>query len=269
MINKTTIFIISILLILAFFQASNASDYNLNHDPQSYVLQKFKSSNIVFLGTSHRKPPILKFISDLIPKLHYSGVTHIGLEIASNQQPQIDHYMKTGNGLSNIEIHPQIDCQEYRNNLRLLRDTIPKERPTTVALDLPKSKYKGLNNRDEWMAKTIAKIFKTSPNAKIFVVVGNNHVLKKLEWQDHIVNKNRSIREYLLDFNPNMKMLSIGQVIGKSVFEDDFRKRFSCLEGSVALDLDERFAGWKSGIAQSMAIKPTEVADLLDGLIVY
>ena len=39
--------------------------------------------------------------------------------------------------------------------------------------------------------------------------------------------------------------------------------------GSVAFDLDERFKGWKLGIVQSMAIKPAEVWELLDGLIVY
>jgi hypothetical protein len=64
-------------------------------------------------------------------------------------------------------------------------------------------------------------------------------------------------------------MFSIGQVIGKSVYEDDFRKRFSGLEGSVALDLDERFDGWKSVFVQSMAIKDAEVWELLNGLVVY
>jgi hypothetical protein len=119
------------------------------------------------------------------------------------------------------------------------------------------------------MAKTIAKIFKTNPNSKMLVIIGNNHILKKLEWEDHIVNKHKSIREYLLDFNPNLKMFSIGQVIGKSVYEDDFRKRFSGLEGSVAFDLDERFKGWKSGIVENMAVKHTGVYELLNGLVVY
>jgi hypothetical protein len=64
-------------------------------------------------------------------------------------------------------------------------------------------------------------------------------------------------------------MFSIGQIIGKSVFEDDFRKRFSGLEGSVAFDLDERFEGWKLGIVENMAVKNAEVYELLSGLIVY
>jgi len=88
----------------------------------------------------------------------------------------------------------------------------------------------------------------------MLVVVGNNHVLKKLDWQDHVVNQDESIREYLSE---------------KSVYEDDFRQKFGPIEGAVAVDLDERFAGWKFGITQSAAIKPAEVWELLDGVVVY
>ena len=64
-------------------------------------------------------------------------------------------------------------------------------------------------------------------------------------------------------------MASIGQVIGESVYEDDFREKFAGLDGTVAIDLDGRYAGWKLGIVQSIAIKPAEVWELLDGVIVY
>ena len=64
-------------------------------------------------------------------------------------------------------------------------------------------------------------------------------------------------------------MFSIGSLIGKSVYQDDFRDRFSGLYGAVALDLDGRFDGWKLEITESMAVKDAEVWELLDGLIVY
>ena len=66
-----------------------------------------------------------------------------------------------------------------------------------------------------------------------------------------------------------MKMFSIGSVIGESIFQDDFGDRFSGLDGAVALDLDERFAGWKPGITKNMGIKHTEVWELLEGIIGY
>ncbi len=47
------------------------------------------------------------------------------------------------------------------------------------------------------------------------------------------------------------------------------RREFGHIDRAVAVDLDERFAGWKMGIVQSMAIKPAEVWKLLDEVIVY
>ena len=88
--------------------------------------------------------------------------------------------METGNGLSDIEIHSLLDCSEYRNNLKLLYGINPNKRPTTVALDLPLAEFKGNVSRDEWIAKMISKILKYNLNAKILVVLGNNHILKKL-----------------------------------------------------------------------------------------
>jgi hypothetical protein len=93
--------------------------------------------------------------------------------------------------------------------------------------------------------------------------------LKKLDWQDKVINKHRSIREYLSKKRRKLRLFSIGQVISESVYEDDFRERFGSIKGAVAVDLDERFACWKFGITQSMAIKSAEVWELLDGVIVY
>ena len=42
-------------------------------------------------------------------------------------------------------------------------------------------------------------------------------------------------------------VFSIGQVIGESVYEDDFRRRFGPLKGAVAVDLDQRFSGGEIG----------------------
>jgi hypothetical protein len=81
-------------------------------------------------------------------------------------------------------------------------------------------------------------------------------------------NPDRAIRQYLTDRRRKLCIFSIGQVIGSSIDDYDFRQRFSDFEGAVAAGLDDRFAGWKPGITQSMAIKPAEVWELLDGVIV-
>lgn len=159
-------------VLLSYNAESLADHYIIHHNPQSYVLTKFQSHDIVFLGTHHKQPTILEFISQLITVLHNSGVTHIGLAIATDQQTKIDQFLITGNGLNAIQIHPQIDCPEYRNLLNVVRDLDRNNRPTPVALDLPKSKYGGKINRDEWMAESIAGVFQTNSNAKMLVLPG-------------------------------------------------------------------------------------------------
>ena len=48
-----------------------------------------------------------------------------------------------------------------------------------------------------------------------------------------------------------------------------FIERNRAINGAVELDLDSRFAVWKLDIPQVVAIRPPEVSELLDGVIVY
>ena len=105
--------------------------------------------------------------------------------------------------------------------------------------------------------------------AKTFVVLGNSHVLKKLDWQDHVPNKTRSIRSYLDELVPGISAFSIGQLIDQDPAECDFTRRFTRTDGSVSMDCDDSFIGWKIGLTSALAIKPTESCELVDGVIVY
>ena len=109
-----------LLFVFGISRFAHSNCHQLHIDPALYIKQKLKTNDIVFLGTTQRKPPILKFIKDLIPRLKDAGVTRIGLEIPSDQQGKIDKYMNNGNGLMNIYLHPQIDCPEYRDFLKTL-----------------------------------------------------------------------------------------------------------------------------------------------------
>ena len=269
MIKKFEIIGLIILLFFVFITIGYGSDYHSYADVQSFILEKLKTHDIVFLGTTHKKPAILHFLSELLPVLHGAGVTHVGMEIASDQQAQIDKFIQTGKKLTNIQIHPQIDCPEYRSLLIKLSDLDPNIRPKAVALDLPKSKYQGNVSRDEWMARSITEVFKGNSRAKMLVVVGNLHVLKVLNWQDHVPNKHRSIYKYLRNMMPEIQIFSISQLIDENPEECDFTKEFGPIDGSVAVDCEGRFDSWKFGIASNIAIKPTEPCDLIDGIIIY
>ncbi len=258
--------IYSSLLVASFVIASMA---HAEQDPQTYILQKLQSNDIVFLGTRHKRRPVLEFISKLFPLLHKTGTTHLGFEIASDQQEKIGKFLKTREGLNDITIRPVIDCPEYRNMLRSLHFIDKRKRPAVIALDLPESQYGGDINRDEWMARFIKKVFYHNPRAKFFVVVGNLHILKTVRWQDQVHNPHGFIRSYLDKLMPHRRMVSIAQCIDESPKECDFTKEYSKLKGAVAMNCDGSFNGWKIGIMAQVATKPLEPYELLDGVIVY
>ena len=234
--------------------------------PTDYVRSKLQQNDIVFLGTTHRKPKILHFIAELIPGLKEVGVTHIGMEIPSDQQEKIDHFMKTGDGLDNVQFHSQIDHPDYRYMFQVFRMNRGLK---PIAIDFPHSKFKGKISRDEWMARSILAVFKKDQPAKMLMIVGSLHIFKKLEWQEHVPNKHLSIREYIKQENPSIRMWSVGQLIDRNKDECDFTKRFSPVPGAIALDLDDRYRGWKMGLTALIAILPSECFELVDGLIVY
>jgi hypothetical protein len=102
----------------------------------------------------------------------------------------------------------------------------------------------------------LLKLIDSKPAAKILVIVGSLHVLKKLEWQDHVPNKHLSIREYIQQKKPSIRMWSVGQLIDEHPEECDFFRRYSSLLGAVALDVDERHRGWKLQYQYNIAILP-------------
>ena len=270
--NRSLCLYLFLLIFIQIFiipKVCYAGGFETQQDPRSYVLEKLKSHNIVFLGTIHRRQPILKFLSDLIPYLHEAHVTHIGLEICSDQQDRIDSFIQTGSGLHDIALHLQIECPEYRNLLNTIRRLGRDERPDILALDLPKSMYRKGINRDEWIAGSIAKVLYRNPNAKVLVLIGNLHVLKKIEWEDKVSNPHGFVRSYLHKLVPHCRMFSIGQCIHERPTECDFTREFGSVKGPVPVDCDRRLNGWNIGIMAAVAAKPSEIWELLDGVIIY
>ena len=138
-----------------------------------------------------------------------------------------------------------------------------------VALDEPYSLHSNDITRDEWIAMELLKLTNSRPAAKILVTEGCLHIFKKLKFQEHVPNQHLSIREYIQQEKPSIRMWSVGQLINENPEECDFFRRYSSLPGSVALDVDERHRGWKLQYQYNIAILPTECFELVDGVIVY
>ena len=255
-----------LLLAIMLFGIPGLSFAQETIPPTNYIHSKLEQNNIVFLGTTHQTPEILGFIAELIPTLKMVGVTHVGLEIPSDQQTAIDTYIQTGSGLADIGLIHQIDCPEYRHLFEVLRKT---GAINPVALDLPFSMYPDDITRDEWIADCLVTEFQKNPQVKILVIIGNLHIFKKLELQPKSSRHRRAIRQYIKKRQPWINMWSIAQLIDEDPGQCDFDRKFSPLPGAVALDLDHRYHGWKFSLAAIINIYPAESYELVDGVIVY
>jgi hypothetical protein len=64
-------------------------------------------------------------------------------------------------------------------------------------------------------------------------------------------------------------MFSVVHLVGTRENDCDFSRRLSPLPGTVAIDLDHRFKGWRLGITDCLAVRPSQPYELVDGLIIH
>ena len=236
---------------------------------RAYVLENLARHDIVFMGTTHKQPAILTLIADLLPDLPGIGVTHIALEIGSDQQTRLDRFMQKGVGLADISLHAAIDCPDYRRLLSSVQQMEDRSRPQVTALDLPPSNYTGDISRDEWMAQQLADIFIRRPNAKVLVVLGSLHVLRKLEWLPPHGPRHAALRTYLTRMRPDLTMHSIVNIVDGQQKGCDFSRAIKPVSAPVAVTMDQRFSNWRLGLTDCIAIAPAPPNELIDGIIIY
>lgn len=59
------------------------------------------------------------------------------------------------------------------------------------------------------------------------------------------------------------------ECINENTSECDFTRRFSPMNGPVAMDCNDSFKGRQLGVTSAIAVKPAEPYDLVDRVIVY
>lgn len=232
------------------------------HNPATLILREAKTHDVVFLGTKHQQTPILNFIAGLLPRLSRAGVTDVALEIPSDQQPQINAFMKTGKGLGRIKISSIINCPLYRHLLQVIRSS----HLNPVAIDLPHSLWKSSWTRDAWMASKLSEIFDRTPRAKVFVIVGTMHVFKKLQWTDPDVT-DQCARCDLSRLRPDKKLFSIAESIGAVSGKDGYCQIYG---GSARpLAVETRQIDLHLSALNLLAVKPMKAHQAVDAVIVY
>lgn len=254
-----------------FIASAAVADQDIKtHQALPYVLEKLRSHQIVLMGTIHQKPQILELTAQLLPLIRSAGVTHLAIEVSSDQQSNIDRFIQHGTGLMDIRLHHSIDCAQYRRLFTIIRDLPSHQRPRVVAIDLPPSRYRGPIGRDAYMADALSDMFQPRTDRKVLVILGSLHVLKKLDWLPRITDRQPSIRSLLEQRLPTLKMFSLVHLIRNDTHAaGDIRNLVDPEQGAAAMDLDERITGWRLGLTDCLAVRPSQAYDLVDGVIVH
>ena len=265
--------LLSLLMIVFTSQlpvvAGMAQPFDGNPPPRCYIVEKLKTHDIVFMGTTHKQPRILQFIGTLLPHLHRAGVTHVALEIASDQQNCIQHFLNGGTGLDSVKLHAAIDCTHYRHLLQSMREIPEAIRPQILGVDLPADQYGGPISRDQWIARELSAITRNRRDAKVLVIIGALHVLRKLEWDSPRQRDHGAIRTQLQALQPGLALFSVVNLVSTIESDCDFSRAYGHKTSIQALDLTPRFRSWRLGFTRWLAIRPTPPHELVDGLIVY
>jgi hypothetical protein len=261
---------LAIIMSLFIAGAAAAGQDFKTHKALPYVLEKLRSHQIVLMGTIHQKPQILELTAQLLPLIRSAGVTHLAIEVSSDQQSNIDRFIQNGTGLKKIRLHHSIDCAQYRRLFTIVRDLPSHQRPHIVAIDLPPSQYSGPIGRDAYMADALSDMFRTRADRKVLVILGSLHVLKKLDWLPRITDRQPSIRSLLEQRLPALKIFSMVHLIRNDTdATGDIKDLVDPEQGGAAMDLDERITGWRLGLTDCLAVRPSQPYELVDGVIVH
>ena len=236
---------------------------------RAYLLKKCAESSVLFLGTTHKQPAILSMIADVLPDLTQTGVTHLALEIASDQQESMDAFLDGIDTDLEVKLAAAIDCPQYRKIFQILKALPAEKRPKVRAVDLPLERFGGAITRDQWMADQLDRLFQTDDARKIVAIFGSLHVFRQLDWESDADVKPPSIRSQLAYRYPDADLISIINIVGDPESECDFGRWFFRGDTPMAFDLDSRFAGWRLGVSQLIAIVPAEPWTLAEGVIIY
>jgi len=144
----------------------------------SKIVPEMQPNTITFIGEKHKRPESIHLFKSIITEyLHQNKCLIVALEIASSQQSILDKVMEGSDGVDTIQISSIIDHPNYREMISELAEL--KKNGSCIRLIAIDADLTNSMSRDEWMAKVLAFNAGKEP---ILALLGNLHVLKKVNW---------------------------------------------------------------------------------------
>jgi hypothetical protein len=213
--------------------------------PSSYLLEKARKNRLILIGTQHSNSDIHNLIAESLPGLvTLAGANTLFVEIPSSQQPTIQKFIEGKATLQDVFMWQMIETDAYCRVILKARDLGMK----IVAID--NNDDPGIP-RDNWMAQRVSEYLSANPEARGLVIVGNRHVLKRVDWA---CKNEKTLADYLDAFSPFSILMWPGSA-GSTI--------------PVALDIDPvHFKGVKDPTLSCInVLSETSLSTAADGII--
>jgi hypothetical protein len=147
------------------------------YDP---ILERIKPGTITIIGETHKRVESVELFQSLaLDVVRHHQCVVIGLEIASDQQANLDAVMQGRAPISDVALWPAIDYPSYRRMIEAFAGL--KRQGQCITLVAIDSGIGNVVDRDLWMALSLAE---QSENAPILALLGALHTLKRVVWKN-------------------------------------------------------------------------------------
>lgn len=235
-------------------------------EPLDYLVSKLKDNDIVLLGERHNQNHQLEMLEDFIQRRSIElPPTILALEISTDEQNRVNHFLETGLGLEEIRFPSHLSNSLYRGLI-----VAAKESGLEIkCIDMPSRLFKHTEiTRDEYMANTlIAKKEETHKEYKILAIVGCIHTIKTpIEWLT-AGNSYKYLGLLLSMKDPTLNTFSICQALSSP--DSDIDKSFSKFKECIACEVDKPFSLYHGGSLSLLNCKPINMLQAFDGVIYH
>ncbi len=159
------------------------------YDP---ILDQIKPDTITLIGETHKKVESVELFQSLVLAVtEDSHCVVIGLEIASDQQANLDAIIEGRAAVEKIALWPQVDHLSYRRMLGKFAEL--KQQGQCLKMVAIDAGMDNVIDRDLWMALSLAGQVGDAP---VLVLLGALHTLKRVNWKN--TSSRPSVAELLI-----------------------------------------------------------------------
>ncbi len=151
----------------------------------AHFRETISSNDVILIGEQHQRTDSINLFQSLVDsQLGNKKCLAVALVIASDQQLVLDKIMQGKATVEDLHISSIVDHQAFR--LMISHFAEQKQQGACIAVLAIDAGEDVVEPRDEWMLKQLRKVAGRQP---LFVLLGNLHTLKAVDWDLDMVSE--------------------------------------------------------------------------------